>query len=459
MSVLRYLSFNTYFFDLGIFDHTVYQILKGNFAPVFWGHFMPVLLFFAPIYMIVPSAVVLLVVQTLIISLGAYPIFGLARKYLGSERLALVVVCIYFLYPPVEYNNLFDFHTDHMFVTSMLFFFYFLERGSRVGVILTVVFSMLIKEIFLLQLSFLGIYMILVKKKWRTGTALTIVPLMLFLLHVEWIVPFFSKGQGRPLGGYAHLGSGVFDVVLQILSHPLSAIELIFEQKKLEYLFLIFSPLLFVPLLSPLELVPTVPGLGASLLSKLENYYWIGHQYTCTVTPFLFVSLIYALKTIEKKHRFKRTLQKIIRRDLGNHDSIQVIVFSIFIVTVFCNVAISPSPLSLAFWKRGYYPHYYRDNYIITGRDRLLRQAIEKVPAEASVSVQNPINSSRLAHRDGFHPFPNFLEESDFVLLDTRRAHFVGDRVDEAAFRAKLQWLLENRRTVYEADGIYLFRK
>ena len=56
-------------------------------------------------------------------------------------------------------------------------------------------------------------------------------------------------------------------------------------------------------------------------------------------------------------------------------------------------------------------------------------------------------------------PFFPFLEEADFMLLDTKRQRFVIDRVDEEAYQNKFQWLFENRKIVYEVDGIYQFKK
>ncbi|MCK4419263.1 DUF2079 domain-containing protein, partial [Candidatus Aerophobetes bacterium] len=99
MSILRYLSFHTAFFDLGIYDHSVWNIAeRGDLSYLVWGHFRPIVGVYALFYRLFPSAITLLVLQTVAIGLSAVPLYYIAKNKLGSGFCALLIVIIFFLY-------------------------------------------------------------------------------------------------------------------------------------------------------------------------------------------------------------------------------------------------------------------------------------------------------------------------------------------------------------------------
>ncbi len=98
MSVLRYLSFHTAFFDLGIYVHSVWNIAElGDLSYLGWGHFRPILGVYALFYKLFPSALTLHLLQTLAIGLSAVPLYYIAKKKLGQGFYALLIVIIHFL--------------------------------------------------------------------------------------------------------------------------------------------------------------------------------------------------------------------------------------------------------------------------------------------------------------------------------------------------------------------------
>ncbi|MBA7622537.1 hypothetical protein ES703_29915 [subsurface metagenome] len=120
---------------------------------------------------------------------------------------------------------------------------------------------------------------------------------------------------------------------------------------------------------------------------------------------------------------------------------------------------LSPSPISVFFWK-SLNARYYKDSYIIEERDRILNDAIRKfIPQEASVVSQNTVNNSYLAHRVEYYCFPEKIDEVDYVILDTKRAHFVKDKVNEQRYEKEFNKLLEFHQTVFSYDGIYIFKR
>src|SRR5205823_4599595 len=96
LSALRHDAFLTGRFDLGNMVQTVWSTAHGHFLRMtdlhgdqisrLAAHVDPILVLFVPLWWLWPSPQLLLVVQALVVSLGAVPVFLLARKHLGAAR-------------------------------------------------------------------------------------------------------------------------------------------------------------------------------------------------------------------------------------------------------------------------------------------------------------------------------------------------------------------------------------
>ena len=138
LSILRHESFHSTAFDLGIFDQNVWIFSQGHnavntvngFYP-FADHIQPILFITAIIYKLAASPNLLVALQAALISLGAIPLYLIARKKI-SQAGAAAFVAAYFLYPPTQFFTLFDFHTEAFLVPFLLFALYFLlERKTK----------------------------------------------------------------------------------------------------------------------------------------------------------------------------------------------------------------------------------------------------------------------------------------------------------------------------------------
>src|SRR5213078_2888222 len=98
LSALRHDAFVTGRFDLGNMVQAVWSTAHGHLLRVtdlygdqisrLGAHVDPILVLFAPLWLIWPSADMLLVVQALAVGSGAFPVYWLARKHLASTRAA-----------------------------------------------------------------------------------------------------------------------------------------------------------------------------------------------------------------------------------------------------------------------------------------------------------------------------------------------------------------------------------
>src|SRR5467141_3528827 len=97
LSVLRHASYHSFGFDLGLFDQVFWNTTQGRpfestmsqALPVphslLGDHFSPIFLLLMPFYFAFPHPETLLVLQTLALALGAWPVYLLARLKLPAE--------------------------------------------------------------------------------------------------------------------------------------------------------------------------------------------------------------------------------------------------------------------------------------------------------------------------------------------------------------------------------------
>src|SRR5439155_6913230 len=119
-TVYSHRRFGTYGYDLGQYDNVFWSTLHGHplrCAPLAlvsdWQHIGNhadlAVFFLLPFYAIRPGAETLLVMQAVILALGAIPLYLFAVRRLPPLYAAIVAVC-YLLYPPLHGANFYDFH-------------------------------------------------------------------------------------------------------------------------------------------------------------------------------------------------------------------------------------------------------------------------------------------------------------------------------------------------------------
>src|SRR5260370_41378517 len=114
LSVLRHVTYHSFGPDLGIFDQVFWNTTRGRFLESTMSlvqaqphsyladHFSPVYLLLMPPYLLIPRPETLLVIQTLFLALGVWPLYLLTRLKLdpGFQRLAWGPVSLPFLPVP-----------------------------------------------------------------------------------------------------------------------------------------------------------------------------------------------------------------------------------------------------------------------------------------------------------------------------------------------------------------------
>jgi uncharacterized membrane protein len=395
VTVTRHFTFATHALDLGYYVQLVWSLARGDGPRVSlpemhaWGdHLSPIMYLFVPAYWIAPGPVVLLMAQSVILALGAIPMFGLARARLGDDRPAVAFALLYLANPSLHGINVRDFHAAALAIPLLLAAFWAVEAGRPMLALLPAALTLLCREDGALPVIGLGAWMAVAHRRWRLGPLTAIAALAVLVVDVRWIIPAYRGEPYSHLQRYAHLGGSLSEIVTNALLHPLRTLGALLTGRRAVYLAAMLAPLAFLPLLGGWDLLGALPALAQNLLSSDPVLYGFRAQYQSFVLPFLILAAIggYA---------------RLARRRPG---SWPVAVLVVAMVASLALASRTVNNLSVArFWpgsvQRAAYP------------------VLARVPAAAAVSAQDPY-VPHLSLRPLVFVFPSGIEKSDYVLIN-----------------------------------------
>lgn len=332
--VLQHNAFQTTAFDLGNVDQAVWNTIHGRpFAMTniegltnrLGTHVEPILLPVSLLYLVWSDPRALLLLQTVVIALGAWPVHRLAWRALsGQDRapgaasqgvfaeevLPLLFAAVYLLMPALQSANLFDFHAVALAPTFFLLAFYCLETRRWGGYALFALLTMSCKEDMPLLVAMLGLYALVVRRERVVGLATVGVAGAWFLAAVGWIMPHFDTRGVSPLANrYAYLGDGPLEMGLTLLTRPGVAWEQFAAAGGPTYLRDLLAPVAFLSLLAPQVLALALPPLLVNLLSTDGFMHQLqGFHYGVTLVPAVVVSAAYGAGWLLRRFRGARWL-------------------------------------------------------------------------------------------------------------------------------------------------------
>jgi len=485
-AILRYYGLYYGAFDLGIYMQSLWTTLHSDsiFYTSLWegsrfaNHFEPILFFVLPLYALFPQAETLLVLQSLVLALGAIPVYWIARDELGGKA-GVTFAGLYLLYPALHGINQDEFHGSALAIPFLLFCFYMFKiRRYRWGMAFAVL-AMMCKENVPLVVIFMGLYWLweerakvkicLRKRTFPRGqgiifpACLTLVGTIWLFLAVFVIIPYFNPAGEHPL--------------LYRYENPFQNL-IVDPGVKIGYLFCLFFPLLFTPLLHPPTLLIGLPIFAQNLFTDNLGMYHIWAQHPALLIPWLFIASIYGVKRLPAiKNKF---IRHFYLKRLPSGKLLPLMIAVSLSMTLIMGFVIGPLAgrgLNLATMPR--------ELPEMASHHRVLQQAIELIngPVYAQDNLF-PFVSRRL---DVYHtlgdtdffegyrrtepgeitPWSDEVRERgfDYILMDeTRYAPIMGYSPDREymmkAIDEESKGKIESEYGLYaEGDGIYLYKK
>lgn len=410
LSIIRYESYQSSAYDMGIMIQVIWNTSQGWFLqdsinmgyPVsrFWvAHWEFIFILIALIYKVFSHPYTILILQSVIISLGALPLYWLGKQIIHDKATALTFAFAYLMYPAIQNANLIDIHGLTFAASLLIFTFYFLIKKNFKLFYLFGFLSLLCREDMALILIMLGIYSFIVQKEKKHGAIIAVISLLwfstwLFRMKIRTTLglPEFQIMAGADTH-WSHLG--------QLSQDPLYLFKFLAKKYNIRYFIYLFVPLLLLSFIEWKVLLISAPIFAINLLSSYYYTHDVEHYYSATVAPFVFISAIYGLNKVngffrEKlNHRFK---ERTIRENVLSISSTLILILSIVFFFIKSN------SLDFRHWK-------------ITDHHRVIDQVTKMISAKKSVTAEAGL-VPKVAERNQVYVFSDNIGKVDYILWD-----------------------------------------
>ena len=393
-----------------------------------------------PFYALWSSPACLLVLQSVAVASGAWPVFRLVEGKSSDAWLGAGYAGVYLLYPPLQAANLFDFHDMTLVAPILAWAWYAAMRGRWWVWGLLAAAAAGFREEAALTLFALGVLLLFQSATRRAGVW-TMVGAATWLALVVLVIPWgaINRSDLLPRLGW---GNSLGGVVINIVSHPAQVMAMVLQPEKVRYLCHLFAPVGYLFFLSPAMLLPILPTLTIYLLSA----------WPAVTSPAQFhynapFSVFIVLAAAEGSARLSAFLAR--RTRFSQRFLLHLLLGYVLALSLGYQTKLSHLPYS---------PHFQWPE--VTTHHRLGEVIAQQIPPEASVSAQNPL-APHVSHRHTLYVFP-FVGDAEYVFLDlTVPGTLRADGADQIEIEQRIQELLADPQyiTVVQQDGYVLLRR
>jgi uncharacterized membrane protein len=417
LAVRLYHSLGLGYSDSGVWAEGLWNTLKGRFMHTnsypyntFVEH-APLFLLILPIFRLFPYHETLHILNASVISLGALPIFLLARKRFENERMALGLAVGYLFYPSISHLPFclgYGFHPVIVAIPFLLFAFYFLESRRDLWFFVFLFLALSCQEIVAPVALMMSIFIAVRLKRRRLAVIVFLIGFSWFFATTRFIIPRIGRGPYKSISYFGHLGKNEVEIARYILTHPVKTLSDVLGHNQRIFLMHLFLPAGFIPFLSPSALASGGLNLFFLLLRKKAYLPSILLQNQSTVLPAIWVALVYGMGNLAKGEVWP--LRKIWP---GGSEEAQRRLLRALLALV-----LTATILSAYFF--GYFPFSRPFNptlFEMGERERAFAEVKRMIPREASVSATNRAAAHFVTHKDLF-VFPQNYQGADYTLLD-----------------------------------------
>jgi uncharacterized membrane protein len=453
-TLAQHRAFATFGADLGNVDQAVWSTTQGRVLHYtnwpgqtirFGDHFEPILILVSLSYLIYSGPETLLVLQSVVLALGAWPVYCLAGRRLESDWMGAAFALVYLLFPGLQAANVFDFHAVALAPTFLAWAFWSLEERRYRRFAVWGLLAMSCKEEMPLVVATMGLWLLARGRPTPLGRRLGVATVF---FGVTWtalaflvIIPSLNTLDAISpyLGRYDHLGRDFQEMLVNLVTHPRLYLSTLTEPLKIRYLVKLFFPTGYLALLAPQVILLAAPSFAVNLLSNRPHMIALEEfHYTAPIAPFVVIAGAYGLVVVVRW--MGRVFRRVDRRFL-----LAVGGSYVLLLTLAYHRVNGLMPLAYHFFWPQFGEH-----------ERIGHRLIEQIPADAAVSAQNHLNP-HLTQRARVYIFPR-LEDAEYALVDVTTYPYV-DPIE--AFYTTVHDLLTdpNVGVVMATDGYILFQR
>lgn len=389
----QHANFRTFGFDMGIYDQGIWLLsrFREPFVTVrglnyFAHHVNLVTVLLVPAYWLGGGPILLYLVQTVWMALGAVPVWLLARDRLRSRWAAVALAAAFLLYPSLEWINWWHFHPDALTITPLLFAWWLATQKRWRPFAVAVAVTLSCKEDAALAVAMLGLAL-----AWRghrrAGLLTAAAGAAWFVLCTAVIIPAANGGRPPFYGElFPGFGSSLREVALNVLTNPAAVAEVATRPERLGYYQDVLAPVALLPLAAPSAAAIGAPQLLVNVLSGHRYTYDFRYHYTSIIIAAAFIATVEAIARAAGRPRLRNLLTAT--------------VLAAALVT---NALWSPSPLGTALGARDQ-QHAWAT--APPPNATAIHEALALIPPDAAVSATYYL-VPHLTQRVRIYEFPN----------------------------------------------------
>ncbi len=447
LTISRHQSLFSGRYDLGNMEQTVWNTSQGRIFAMtnpgtsefcsrlaFHADFLLVLV--VPIYKIFPFTETLLVLQALLVALGAVPVFLIAKHIFCTLRdlIPLFFSILYLLSPIMQRANIYEFHSEVPGTTFLLFTFYFLLINRKKMFLSFFFLSLISKETVSLVLAAICFWGIIKNKNRALCFGLFAFCLFYFIVFVKFIIPANNASLGRhfALRQFSDGNENLSQVIKNYAGNPRQIIEAISKNKGGEYFLNTIYSTGGLAIFSPLAFLFSLPPMLINMIAKGDEFRSFNFQYSATAVCGLIISSIYGLQFLLRKVK-------------------KIIIFPLVsIILLYHLYHFSPLPLIGS----SPYLDFLKYQYPAAGK---INYWSSRIPSEKSVSATNNAGS-HFAKRKNLFVFPSKIDKADYIIIAARSWHEPANRKEQSIIISKLRENI-NYKLLDTGEDFWLFEK
>jgi uncharacterized membrane protein len=448
LSILRHNAFASGY-DLSNMDQTLWYTLHGHFFSLrdpeeivsrFSIHADLILILLSPLYFIKDDIRMLLASQSIILALGAIPVYFLSLRLLKSKLISLVITIAYLLNPGMEWTNIYGFHGVSLSITFMLsaFYFAYVKKWKWYG--LFILLALLTKEQISLNVAMLGLAIFFVFKERRVGFVTFVVGVLWFFAMIYIVTPYFTpKGAHWALVAYGE--TNFFKIITRFMNPSVFIQTFLLDKVTINYYMLLLKPFAFMPILGLPWLFLSAPALAINIIRDTRT---ITFHYDASVTPALAIATAFGFYYLQRILNYLKFTKRYARKIL------YVIAGIFLIVALRVNYHYSPLPTTPSCWC------YI---YNVTKEDKDFEKVLQSLPKDAFITTSLEIRP-HVNHRELVFSVPSATESAQYIALITQN-RLIGN-YEPKDYENKLIPLLladKNHQVVFKSEHFYLFKK
>ena len=407
--MLKYLTYSSPNFDLGLFSQMFHYMSsdlsmkttseRDVLLSHFCVHISPIFYCILPLYMLYKSAATLQFAQALVIGLAVFPLAGICR-HLKLSRFETALFCIaYLLYPVVSGGCFYDIHENIFLPLCIFTLLYYCEKESWIGIIISTVFLLGVKEDAAVYAVCIGLYTLFYKKMYKKSIFIIVISGLYFIFTTELLSKIGEGVMSYRFDNMIYGGGGsMVGIIRTVITNPAYILTQIMQQEKIEFIIQTLAPLCFMPLFSKkwYRFIFFIPYVLFNLMSDYQYFHSIYFQYVFGSGALLFYLSVRNVADIDIKLR-SRIIPMV------------TVASSLFFIT-------------LVSGKVEKYYNYYSDKYE-RSIYKVLDEAVSSVPENASVTATTFLCPA-LSNRDVLYElyYTDKESETEYTVLDLRVA-------------------------------------